>query len=219
LWYDGGMKRTPAKTTKKTPTSKKVTVSARSKKLLRTPAPTWRFFVVAIGIFLVAVSVAIVMGLLASHYVADKTKEARLDRINDVYTSLKLDDSYQLDRSDVFGDKRVYTWDKGRTYSSVMSYMHGDTVSNTVAELDAKIKDAGFMFIDEPYPGSTQVQYHYKSSDGEYIRLSVASKQYNDAWRNAALMGVEPSESVYEMDKNAGPATVTIKVNLDDNNE
>lgn len=219
MWYDGGMKRTPAKTTKKTTTPKKVSASSRSKKHIASPAPTWRFFVVTIGIFLVAVSVVVVMGLLASHYITNQAKQARLERINNVYTSLNIDKTYQLDRSDVFGEKRVYEWDKNRTYSSAISYLHGDTVSNTVAELDAKIKAAGFMFIDEPYPGSTQTQYHYKSSDGEYIRLSVSSKQYNDALRNTSVMGVEPSDAIYAMDKNAGPAAVTIKVNLDDNNE
>lgn len=214
------MKRTPLQPTKKTSAAKKVTVSAKSKKKVKAAAPTWRFFVVSIGIFLVAVAVVIVMGLLTSHYVVSKTHEARLDRINSIYASLDLDKSYQVERTNVFGDKRVYEWDSGRTYSSEMNYLHGDTVSNTVAELDAKIKSAGFVFFDEPYPGSVQVQYHYKSSDGEYIRLSVASKQYNDAWRNAAVMGQgQPSDEVFAMDKNAGPAQVTIKVNLDDNNE
>ena len=160
------------------------------------------------------------MALLASHYVAGQMRSVRLDRINGIYTSLELDNSYQLEKANVFGDMRVYEGDEGRTRSSERTYLHGDTVSNTVAQLDAKIKSSGFMFFDEPYPGAAQVQYHYKSSDGEYIRLSVASKQYEDAWRNAALMGQQkPSDDVFAMDKNAGPSRVTIKVNLNDNNE
>jgi len=206
-------------TTKKTHTTKKAKVTSKSKQRAKALPPTWRFFVVSIGIFLVAVATVVVIGLLTSSYVVDKLNQARLDRIEGIYSSLSLDDSYKLEESSVFGDKRVYEWDSGRTYSSEINYLHGDTVSNTVAELDAKIKSAGFMFFDEPYPDSTQVQYHYKSPEGEYIRLGVSSKQYNDAWKNAVVMGQAPSEDVFAMDKNAGPAHVTIKVNLDDNNE
>jgi len=206
-------------TTKKTHPPKKAPVTVKSKKKAKAAPQTWRFYVVSVGIFLVAVATVIVIGLLTSSYIVNNMQKARLDRINGIYTSLHIDDTYTLQKMNVFGDKRVYDWDKSRSYSSEVDYLHGDTVSNTVAQLDAKIKAAGFMFVDEPYPGSVQVQYHYKSADGEYIRLTVSSKPYDDAWQYAISMGKEPSDSIFSMDKNAGPASVVIKVNLDDNNE
>ncbi len=208
---------------KNTPTKKKTTVkkTATSKKsLVKKAAPlTWRFYVVTIGIFVVAVTAFIVLALLTAGVVEKNTNQGRLDRIKGIYTSLNISDEYRLERYDVFGDKRPYDWDKNRTTSSVIEYVHGDTVNNTVAELDAKIKAAGFTFIDEPYAGSKQTQYHYKSPEGEYIRLSVSSKPYWDAIANASAMKAEPTAEVYAMDVNAGPALVTLKVNLDDNNE
>ena len=209
---------TSKKTTKKTPVTKKTTAK---KKVAPKKAPrlTWRFYVVTIGIFLVAVMTVIVIAMFTQRVVMNNTNQARLDRIEGIYASLQLDDSYRVTNVDVFGDKRVYEWDKGRTYSSAIQYIHGESVSNTVAELDAKIKDADFTFVDEPYPGSSSTQYHYKSKDGEYIRLTVISKPYQDALQNASAMDREPSQAIYDMNKNAGPSAVTIKVNLDDNNE
>lgn len=214
-------------TSRKTSTAKKTTgtkkATSRAKGVKKAPHLTWRFYAVTIGIFLVAVATVIVAAYLAASVVAKQTNQTRLDRINTIYASLELGDEYRVENANVFGDKRPYDWGgdagKGRTHSSAVTYIHGDTVSNTVAELDAKIKAAGFTFVDEPYPGSVFTQYHYKSADGEYIRLNVESKQYWDAVVNAAAMDEEPSDEVYAMDKNAGPARVTIKVNLDDNNE
>lgn len=206
-------------TTKKTHAPKKVSVTVKSRKRVKSLPQTWRFYVVSIGIFLVAVTAVVVIGLLTSHYLVSKVNQARLNRIEGVYTSLHLDDSYSVSRANVFGDKRVYDSDKSRTYSSEIDYLHADTVSNTIAQLDAKIKSAGFMFFDEPYPGSAQVQYHYKSADGEYIRLTVSSKPYDDAWQNSMLMSKEAPKNLDSIDTNAGPARVVIKVNLDDNNE
>lgn len=206
--------------TKKTSVTKKPSTSKKKGANKKAPRLTWRFYAVTIGIFLVAVATVIVASYLAAGVVAKQNNQARLDRINSIYTSLELDDKAMLKKEvNVFGDKRVYEYDKGRSYSSYISYTNADTVSNTVADLDAKIKAAGFTFFEEPYPGSTQVQYHYKSKDSEYIRLSVSSKPYNDAFFNEQWMNGEASERVYAMDKNAGPANVTIKVNLDDNNE
>lgn len=204
-------------TTKKTSARKKPTAKG---KLAKAKPLTWKFYVVTVGIFLVAVSAVVVIGLFASNIVSEKNSAQRLDRIQGIYASLQLDDTYVPQDIDIFGDKRTYEWDKGRTYSSAIRYAHGDTVSVTVEQLDAKIKSAGFEFIDEPYPGSVYYQYHYKSAKGEYIRLTVSSKPYDDAVLNGNLMnkGEIPAD-VYDMDKNAGPANVVIKVNLDDNNE
>lgn len=180
---------------------------------------TWRFYLVAIGIFTIAVATMIVIALLTAHFTSTKNAQGRLDRINSVYASLKLDDSYIVQKSNVFGDKRLYEWDKGRSYSSEVDYIHANTVSNTVAELDAKIKAAGFGFIDEPYPGGASTQYHYKSSKGEYLRLTVSSKPRDDAFQNAYLMNKTAPANLANLDVNAGPSNVIIKVNLDDNNE
>lgn len=204
-------------TTKKAPVTKKT--SAKKSKVIKARPLTWRFYVVTIGIFLVAVTTIVVLAFLANNVIISQNNKARLDRINDVYASLNIDENYTPTYTNVFGDKRVYEWDDSRSYSSQIDYLHRDTVSNTVAELDAKVKAAGFEFIDEPYAGSPAVQYHYKSAKGEYIRLTVESKPYKDAVFNAHSMTTEIPDSVYAMDKNAGPAAVTIKVNLDDNNE
>ncbi len=206
-------------TTKKAPVTKKT--SAKSTKVVKARPLTWRFYVVTIGIFLVAVSTIVVLAFITNNVIISQNNKERLERINDIYASLDVGDDYTHQNANVFGDKRVYDWDAGRSYSSQVDYRHADTVSNTVADLDAKIKAAGFEFIDEPYAGSVFVQYHYKSAKGEYIRLNVESKPYADAWYNAAVMNkdMEVPDSVYAMDKNAGPSNVTIKVNLDDNNE
>lgn len=204
-------------TTKKAPVTKKTTVKAKAVK--KAPRLTWRFYVVTIGIFLVAVTTVVVAAYLAAGIVAKQDNQARLDRINNVYASLNLGEKYPVESSDVFGDKRVYDGDKSRTHASRIDYVHADTVSNTVADLDAKIKAAGFTFVNEPYPGSTSIQYHYKSTDGAYVQLTVFSKQYQDALRNGIIMGRDNEAAVRGMDKNAGPAHVIIKVNLDDNNE
>jgi hypothetical protein len=143
----------------------------------------------------------------------------RYDRIQAIYSSLKLDESYRIEIANVFGVKKFYENDKSRTVSSEIKYVHGDTVANTAKELNEKIKAAGFKFIDEPYKGSVFTQYHYKSADGEYIRLSVSSKPYDDATSNAYVMDKDTTDIINTLDKNAGPSNVVIKVNLDDNNE
>lgn len=206
-------------TVKKTPIKKKKSTAkaASSKKFLR--PWNWRFSIVTVGVFIIAVGAVIVISLYTARAFNLHTTETRLDRINAIYQSLNLGESYQITRTNVFGDKRVYEWDKGRTYSSEIDYLHGDTVGNTVAELDTKIKAAGFAFVDEPYPGSKQVQYHYESNRGEYIRLTVSSKPYDDAFRNALAMNQSTADALKSLDANAGPSNVIIKVNLDDNNE
>lgn len=211
-------------TTKKSPVKKtaaKKTAAQKGKAVAKARPLTWRFYAVAIGIFVIAVSTMIVIALFTSSVAARYAAQERLERINTIYSTLNLDNSYTSTYTNIFGDKRPYDTDKSRTQSSQVDYVHADTVSNTVAELDTKIKAAGFTFVGEPYPGSNFTQYHYKSAEGEYIRLNVQSKPYYDAYQNAMLMneGKEVPQAVYDMDKNAGPSEVTIKVNLDDNNE
>lgn len=147
----------------------------------------------------------------------------RLARINEIYRGLDLSDTkYVPVYTNISGEKRTYDWDGGRTHSSEVRYIHGADVKSTVDELDKKIKAIGFEYFDEPYAGSATIQYHYKSSEGEYIRLSVSSKLRDDAFQNFFLMNRNAKEYPAELlqsDVNAGPSNVTIKVNLDDNNE
>lgn len=146
--------------------------------------------------------------------------QPREARINAIYASLNIDPAlYREERRDIFGEKKVYDYDKSRSYSSSIEYLRGAAVGDTVRELDEKIKAAGFTFIDEPYPGTrSTTQYHYKSAKNEYIRLTVQSKPYWDYSVNRLLMG-ESISGLDQLDPNAGPSMVTIKVNLDDNNE
>lgn len=209
-------KKSPAKKT--TAKAQPATISRRKAAASKDISPL-RFFTISIGIFVMSVSVVVVMALLTSDYIMGKGAEARTARINDVYASLELDDSYALSEKNVFGDKRVYSWDAGRSESSSVTYLRGDTVNNTVADIDARIKAAGFSFIDEPYPGNKEVQYHYKSAAGEYLRLTVSSKPYLDAYQSALIMDKNNLTAVQALDANAGPSRVLIKVNLDDNNE
>jgi hypothetical protein len=147
------------------------------------------------------------------------TNGIRLGRINDIYTKINVSDKYIPHFQDVFGDKRPYNNDKSRSTSSEKGYFRGASVDVTVKELDAAIKMAGFVFIDEPDKGSPDVQYHYKSVRGEYVRLSVSSKLRADAFQNSYLMTGEYKQSTFSIDPNVGPSNVVIKVNLDDNNE
>lgn len=159
-------------------------------------------------------------GVLAWQYFYPVYNTAvRKDRIVAIYNSLKLDDTYQLTSQSVFGEKRIYEWDSGRSYSSSQQYVHGKNVDVTTAELKKAITNAGFTYFDEPYPGSSSIQLHFKSTKGEYVRMAVSSKLRDDVIRNKFLMGITPSTDDYNLNWNTGPSNVTIKVNLDDNNE
>ncbi|MDB5177115.1 MAG: exported protein of unknown function [Candidatus Saccharibacteria bacterium] len=141
--------------------------------------------------------------------------DARRDRIQAIYANLNLGTGYTLTSKNVFGAKKQYSYDKGRTFSSEKDFTHDANVDTTANELKQKIEAARFKYFDEPYPGSIQVQYHFKSAKGEYIRLTVSSKPVDDYVRSHH----KTDDKFFGMDKNAGPSNVIIKVNLDDNNE
>ena len=147
------------------------------------------------------------------------TNHFRKERIEAIYSSLNIPDDYYLQKQDVFGEKKVYDYDKSRTYSSSKEYLHGENVDVTAKKLKSAILNAGFKYIGEPYPGSVQLQYHFKSERGEYIRLSVWGKPRNDEMQNKVIMKQALTEADFNVDGNAGPSKVIIKVNLDDNNE
>ena len=174
---------------------------------------------VLVGVVALVFAVIIAVILLLT-MVTQINESARLYRINQIYDSLSIDtNKYFIQRDNVFGDKRVYDYDKGRTFSSEKDYIRAANVDVTAKELDTAIKAAGFTYFDEPYAGSTQIQYHYKSDRGEYIRMSVSSKLRDDAFQNSYLMTGKLSDEIFTIDANAGPSNVIIKVNLDDNNE
>ncbi len=144
-----------------------------------------------------------------------RSDNIRLDRIQKVYSDLNLDDSYRIAKSDVFGDKRPYSWGTGRTFSSSMEYGHNDTQTNTFADLKKHIEAIGFKEIKRPNYGDLARQDHYKGPHGEFIRVQVLPK----AWRDSMVYGVPTTEELSRSDITAAPVYVTIKVNLDDNNE
>lgn len=174
-----------------------------------------------IGLLIIVLATVASMAAYAKHRSVADLNQQRYDRIVAIYNSLKLGDDYEVTSVNVFGDKRVYEWDSGRTQSSIMTYVYPATVSDTLADLNLKVTAAGFTYFDEPYPGTPiSRQFHYKSEKGEYIRVTVSSKVYDDAFQNARIIN-EASiiDAVAGVDTNAAPSNVTIKVNLDDNNE
>ncbi len=148
-------------------------------------------------------------------FITYKTNSDRESKIYAIYDSLNLGDTYRTVKQDVFGDKRVYSWDKNRTYASSIEYGHNDTPQNTAADLKSKIEAAGFVPAGSAYEGSVDPQYYYKNSKGNYVRVTVTSKYAQDAVIYGTLNNNDPLAN----HKNEAPSYVTIKVNLDDNNE
>ncbi len=170
-------------------------------------------YAVLVFIFFATVSMSI---YLIDRIVVAREHQVRYDRISKIYSDLQLGDSYRIAKVDIFGDQRVYSWDKDRTYSSSIEYGHNDDVSSTFADLKTKIEAAGFKQFDTPYDNSVAKQYHFKNDAGEYVRVSVVPSIY----QNMVVYGTPSLEDWLTItDRNTGPSYVTIKVNLDDNNE
>lgn len=188
----------------------------KTQKAKETYSVSLKKILVLVGIL---VFVSLMIWLAVGHLMPKVENERRLSRINEIYASLNIDDQQYLFKDQlVFGDKRVYEWDKSRSYSSYKSYTRGENVDTVVADLDRKIEAAGFTELENPYPGALIIQKHYKSPKNEYVRLTVSSKPRDDAFFNAHWMKQDISVPG-AMDANVGPSNVTIKVNLDDNNE
>lgn len=174
------------------------------------------------GLFFSGLILLIVIGVAAAVYFfvyPTVTNNTRKHRIDTIFSSLHLDSRYIVQREQLFGEKRPYESDKNRSQSSYKKYIRAADVKTTVTEVKRAIEDAGFTYFDEPYPGSLQVQYHFKSQKNEYIRMTVSSKPRDDAIQNKAMMGIPLTDADFALDGNAGPSNVIIKVNLDDNNE
>lgn len=170
-------------------------------------------------IYITSIVSTIIIGLITFLYIVPTVNNnVRKDGITSIFNSLKLDDQkYTLTYESIFGDKRIYEWDSSRSYSSVRTYVRGANVDTTVAELKQLIAKTNFKFYEEPYPGGTSFMYIYKSPRNEYLRVSVSSKTRQDNFFNRYKMGLPTGDIA--TNPNDGPSNVTIKVNLDDNNE
>ena len=166
------------------------------------------------------VVIALLLGLVFSLIILPRIgNNIRLYRINQIYSSIQLPQNTYFNTENIFGDKRPYQYDSSRTMASVKTFVVAKDVSDTATLMDKAIKAAGYTFFEQAYPDSTSKEYHYKSSKNEYIRLDVTSKYRNDIASDDELMtGTLPTD-FFKIDPNAGPSTVTLKVNLDDDNE
>jgi hypothetical protein len=153
---------------------------------------------------------------LLDRLVVAKQSSVRQQEISAIYDKLNLQEhGYRTVKSDIFGDKRPYEWDSSRSYSSSIEYGHNDTPANTRADLMERIEKAGFSHFETAYEGSIIQQDHYRNSKGQYVRVTITPK----AWQDAILYGTPEAKELRNIDKNAGPSYVSVKVNLDDNNE
>lgn len=176
-----------------------------------------RLLAYAATVFIVFILLALSLYTISSLSTAYKNNQ-REAQIKDIYQSLALDDSYRPISTDVFGEKRVYDWDEGRTFSSRVSYGRNSTVEKTFSDLKTRIEAAGFEQIDDVYGGVAR-QLHFKNNAGNYVRVSVEPKLWQDAimYGKPDLDDVKPAELKEAME--TAPVYVTVKVNLDDNNE
>ncbi|MBC7564953.1 hypothetical protein H7100_01835 [Candidatus Saccharibacteria bacterium] len=173
---------------------------------------------IIIGLSIVVV--AVLLGLIFALIVLPRTIDGiRLHRINAIYSSIELPANTYSETNDIFGDRRPYEYDQGRTMSSSKRFVVAQTVTETSDVVDKAIKAAGYMPFEEAYPGSVSKEFHYKTPDGAYIRLNVESKLRLDAFQNTYWMEGKLTDEFFKIDPNAGPSLVTLKVNLDDNNE
>ena len=165
------------------------------------------FVTTTIGFILVALLV-----IAVGYVVPSQVNAARKSEIVSVFDSIKLDQSYSLQSENIFGKKQVYDWDKSRSYSSSRGYIRAADASSTAKDLRKRIQDAGFKEIDHPYP----YQWQYSSANGTYVRFDAIGKARSDCYFNMSTMKMSTSSCP---DGNQGPTEVTLKVNLDDNNE
>ena len=169
----------------------------------------------AVVVFLMFWLVAIT-AFMIDRILLEQLHSTRYKKISNIYTSLNLGDSYRIADSNIFGDKRVYDWDKSRTRSSSVEYGRNSSVKDTIADATEKIKKAGFSHIQTEYENSLSPVYEFKNDKGNYIRLQVIP----DAAHDDALYGTNTAPFIStEQTQAQSPSYVTIKVNLDDNNE
>lgn len=208
-------KKTALKKTKRTQTKAK---RARSRHISKTDT----HFLIKRSLLSYAVLVFLFFALLSmSVYLVDRmivenSHHRRRAQIVSIYRDLNLGENYRPISSNIFGDKRVYSWDKHRSYASAVTYGHNATVGDTVKELSEKVKKAGFTQQKIEYEGSSSPVYEFKNDKGNWLRIRAIPK----ADRDDAVYGTKNYQFINTETTNAmAPTHVEIKVNLDDNNE
>ena len=196
------------KSTKSSKTTPKKHVSHNQSHIMLRKSIALYVVILFLGFILVSLSAFTVIRTYETYH-----DNKRLDKITKIYEDINLGDKYRLADSYVFGDKRVYDEDKGRTFSSSVEYGYNETPIATLKDLTKKITATGFNESGSAYEGSTAPQYYFKNDDGNYIRVTVESAKSHAR----TLYGVDNGADLAKDSK--GPTYVTIKVNLDDNNE
>lgn len=192
--------------------------SLKSKKHIQRTDTHWivrrSLLTYALLVFVLFVSLALSIFFI-NRLIVNKENNDRYDKIMSIYSSLKLDDSYRPVSSNVFGDKRAYGWAAGRTYASSQLYARNTSPADTVADLKKRAQDAGFQYVQTEYDGSPNAIQEYKNDKGNWIRVGAESKTVHDAY----TFGTTNENDPLINHKDESPSYVTIKVNLDDNNE
>lgn len=165
------------------------------------------------------VVVAALIGLIFSLIIVPKVvNDTRLHRINEIYNSIQIPVVVYDETDNVFGNKRWHEEDNSKTYASSKTFVVGETVTEATDTFDKAIAKAGYMLISQSTPGAVSNRRVYKTPQGEYVFLRAESKLRLDAFQNQIWMK-NKSNDFSKIDPNAGPARVTLSVNLDDNNE
>lgn len=165
------------------------------------------------AVVLVALLVAATFGVYKLSVNANN--KMRLGKIIDIYDSLQLNNDYRMVKTNIFGDKRVYEWDKGRTFASEVTLVHAAAPTEVRAQLRKQVEAAGFTFVQTEYEGSISPIDQFKNSQGNYVRVGVMSKYAQDKYTYGDYDLNDPLAN----HKDEAPSYISVKVNLDDNNE
>ena len=136
----------------------------------------------------------------------------RQQEVMSIYQDLKLDETYRLDDMDVYTSTVADTSDSKHGQTSSITYGRNADRQATFADLEKRIKAAGFTKVDNPDHGELARQDHYENDDGEVIRVSIETA----AWHEAMLYGTELPTPQSKQANIEGPVYITIKVGLGD---
>ena len=194
------------------------TARAHTRHISKTPT----HFMIKRSLLSYAVIVFVFFALLSmSAYLVDRmivsrNNQMRYNEITKIYKDLNLGDDYRVASTNIFGDKRVYSYDSSRTYSSSVEYGRNASVQDTIDDLRNKAEQAGFSYVQTEYEGSVSAIYEYKNDNGNWIRIRAVPKEdQDDVIYGTSTFNSTNIEEISAM----SPTYVTIKVNLDDNNE
>lgn len=151
---------------------------------------------------------------LIDRLVVNKHNTTRYNDISAIYDGLKLGPEYREISSNIFGEKRTYTSDKNRSYASSITYGHNDTPANTSAELKKRAEASGFTYLQTSHEGTANPVMEFKNKDDQWLRIAVTSKSTQDTYMYGLPAGDPASDH-----SNEAPSHVSIKVNLDSNND